>query len=180
MADDSGGLTIEVAKTGRARCRTCRQPIEKGTLRFGEEQPSAFGEGMQWTWHHVLCAAKKKPKQLKDALAKFDGEVPDRAEIDKLLEEGDKKASAFPYAERAPTGRSKCQQCDTPIEKGALRIAIEREVEVGGMVRPGAGYLHAKCAMEYTADESLLDLVRGNSKGLTEADLDELAEQLDG
>jgi poly [ADP-ribose] polymerase len=173
------GVTIELAKTGRARCRTCRQAIDKGTLRFGEEQPSAFSEGTQWVWHHLACAAKKKPQLVRDALAKFDGDVPGRDEIDKLLAEADKKATTFPYAERAPTGRSKCQHCDASIEKGTLRIAVERDVEVGGMMRQGAGYLHPKCAVEHTGDEHLMDLVRANSKALSPAELDELAEQLD-
>src|SRR6185503_7924367 len=124
--------TIEAAKTGRARCRSCRQPIEKGTLRFGEEQPSAFAEGMQWVWYHLACAAKKKPVQVRAALDAFTGEVPNRAELDALMAEGDKTATVFPHAERAPTGRSKCQQCHEPIEKGALRVAVEREVEAGG------------------------------------------------
>ena len=51
--------TIETAKTGRAKCRACRQPIEKGALRFGEEQPSAFAEGLQMAWYHLACAAKQ-------------------------------------------------------------------------------------------------------------------------
>src|SRR5262245_58026865 len=109
--------TIEVAKTGRARCRICREPIEKDTLRFGQEQPSAFAEGMQWVWHHLTCAAKKKPVQVRAALDTFGGEVPDRAALEALMAEGDKTASVFPYAERAPTGRSKCLHCREPIDK---------------------------------------------------------------
>src|SRR3954468_14471819 len=100
--------TLEGAKTGRARCRICRQHIAKDTLRFGEEQPSAFAEGLQWVWHHLNCAAAKKPVPVRSALAAFAGEVPGRAELDALLAEGDKTATVFPYAERAPTGRSKC------------------------------------------------------------------------
>src|SRR5688572_23890164 len=97
--------TIEIVKTGRAKCRTCRQSIEKGALRFGEEQPSAFTEGMQMVWHHLLCAAGKKPVQLKAALDAFEGEVPDRPALDAAMAEADKTATVFPYAERAATGR---------------------------------------------------------------------------
>jgi hypothetical protein len=166
--------TIEVAKTGRARCRTCRQAIEKGGLRFGEEQPSAFGEGMQWMWHHLACAAKKRPVQVRSALAAFPGEVPERAELEAALAEADETATVFPHAERAATGRSKCLQCREPIEKGTLRVAVEREVEVGGMARPGTGYLHAKCTRQFLDVPDLVRVLRGNSRGLDDADLAEL------
>jgi poly [ADP-ribose] polymerase len=166
--------TIEVAKTGRSRCRVCRQPIEKGALRYGEEQPSAFAEGMQMVWHHLTCAAKKKPVGVRTALAAFTGDVPNREELEALMSEGDKTATVFPYAERAPTGRSKCQHCHEVIEKGQLRVAVEREIEAGAMARAGVGYLHAACAVEYIEDENLLATLRQNSRGLAEADFAEL------
>jgi hypothetical protein len=173
--------TIEVAKTGRAKCRTCRQAIEKDALRFGEEQPSAFTEGMQMVWHHLACAAKTKPVQVKSALDAFGGEVPDRAELDKLMAEADQTATVFPYAERASTGRSKCLHCKEPIEKGAWRVATEREVEFGGMARAGAGYLHPACAAEFLEkEEDLMAALRKNSRGLADADLADLEQQVAG
>jgi poly [ADP-ribose] polymerase len=169
---------IEVAKTGRARCRSCRQTIDKGALRFGEEQPSAFAEGMQMVWHHLACAAGKRPAQVREALARFEGEVPGRAEVEKLLAEADEKVVAFPRAERAPTGRSKCLQCQEPIAKDALRVAVEREVEVAGMTRTGAGYLHPGCAREYTGTDDLLAQLVKNSRNLGDADREELSRAL--
>jgi hypothetical protein len=170
---------IEAAKTGRARCVACRKPIEKGALRFGEEQPSAFAEGLQWFWYHLPCAASKKPVGVRSALAAFEGEVPGRAEIEALLAEADQTASVYPYAERAATGRSKCQHCREPIEKGTLRVAIERELEYAGMGRTGAGYLHPKCAPAYLeGQEDLPAALRRNSRGLNEADVDELERDL--
>ena len=166
--------TIEAAKTGRARCNACRQPIEKGGLRFGEERPSAFGEGMQWFWYHLPCAARKKPAQLRGALAAFDGEVPGRGELDAAIAEADQAPSVFPYAEHAPTGRSSCLQCREPIEKAALRVATEREV---GMGRTGAGYLHPRCAGQHLKPEDVAAVVR-NSRGLSDADVAELQRQL--
>ena len=117
---------IEVAKTGRARCRTCRQAIDKGALRFGEEQPSAFSDDMQMAWHHLACAARKKPAPVREALSQFQGEVPGRDEIEKLLAEADETAVAFPHAERAPTGRSSCLQCREPIAGCAWSCSVRR------------------------------------------------------
>jgi poly [ADP-ribose] polymerase len=170
--------TIEVAKTGRARCRACRQPIEKGSLRFGEEQPSQFAEGMQWAWYHLPCATRKKPVQVKAALDAFAGDVPDRAALLASLAEADTTASVHPYAERAPTARSRCLQCREPIEKGSLRVATERELEAMG--RPGVGYLHPRCAREYLEEADLPAALRRNSRGLSEADLAELDRELAG
>jgi poly [ADP-ribose] polymerase len=170
--------TVEAAKTGRAKCRSCREPIEKGSLRFGEEQPSAFAEGLQWVWYHLTCAAKKRPTKVREALAAFEGEVPDRAELDRLLAEADETATTTPYAERAPTGRSKCQHCEQPIEKGTLRVAFERELEVGGMARAGVGFLHSSCAAKYLDQEmDLLATLRKNSRGLSDSDVAELEQQ---
>ena len=169
---------IEVAKTGRARCRTCRQTIDKGALRFGEEQPSPFSDDMQMAWHHLACAARKKPAQVREALSQFPGQVDGRDEIEKLLADADETVVAFPHVERAPTGRSSCLQCREPIEKAALRVAVQREVDVAGMARMGAGYLHPGCAPEFTGTDGLLALLLKNSRKLGDADRDELARAL--
>lgn len=170
--------TIEIAKTGRARCRGCRQPIEKGALRFGEEQPSQFAEGMQWAWYHLPCAAKSKPVPLKAAMDAFGGEIPDRAAIEAAMAEADESPSVYPYAERAPTARSRCLQCREPIDKGALRVATERELEAMG--RPGTGYLHPRCAAQYIEHDDLPTAIRKNSRGLGDADFAELERELAG
>jgi poly [ADP-ribose] polymerase len=168
--------TIEVAKTGRARCRACREAIEKGSLRFGEEQPSAFAEGMQMVWYHLACAARKKPVQVKAALDAYPGEVPDREALLSSAAEADETASVYPYAERAPTARSRCLQCREPIDKGTLRVATERELEAMG--RPGTGYLHPRCAGAYLEEADLPAALRKNSRGLSENDFAELDREL--
>ena len=169
---------IEVAKTGRARCRSCRKTIDKGALRFGEEQPSAFTEGVQMAWSHLACAARKRPAQVREALSRFEGEVPGRDEVEKLLSEADEDVVAHPHAERAPTGRSKCLHWEEPISKDALRVAVEREVDVAGMTRTSAGYLHPRCAQEYTGTNDLLALLLKNSRKLGDADREELTRAL--
>jgi hypothetical protein len=169
-------VTIETAKTGRAKCRACRQAIEKDTLRFGEEQPSAFADGMQMAWYHLACAAKRRPVQVKAALDAFEGEVPDRAALEAAMAEADTEASDYPFAERAPTARSRCLQCREAIDKGTLRVATERELEAMG--RPGTGYLHPRCAPAYLESEDLAARLRRNSRGLSAADFEELEREL--
>ena len=64
------------------------------------------------------------------------------------LAKGRGKPGGFPYADKAPTGRAKCMQCEEPIAKDSIRVAVEREIDTGSMVTRGAGYLHPKCVAE--------------------------------
>jgi len=142
---------IEEAKSNRAACRGCREKIQKGELRMGDEVVNAFssGDDPSFQWYHLSCAANKKPKELKAALAEYPGEVPGRAELEETLAKAPAPRGArktFPYAERAASGRSKCVECGEAIEKGEMRVAIEREVDTGAFVTTGAGYLHPRCA----------------------------------
>lgn len=170
---------IEIAKSGRAGCRTCRNPIPKGELRFGEETPNQFGDAgdMSFRWHHMKCAAQKLPTELRGALADFTGDVPDRAELDKLMAEAEaNKPPPFPYGDRAPSGRAKCLACGETIPKGALRVAIERDIERGMTVTKGAGYLHPACAAAYVEEQGgthdkLTEELRTNTR-LSPPDLD--------
>ena len=175
---------IEAAKSARATCRTCREKIEKGQLRFGHQTANAFDPGgpPSHMWHHLLCGAKRHPLEVKTALAAFSAEVPNRAEIEAILAAAPKSRGLdrppFPYSERAATGRSKCLACQQPIDKGTLRIAIEREVETGMFTSRGAGYLHPRCAVEHLKDPELRPKLRLNSHELVDADFVELEQGL--
>lgn len=171
---------IEEAKSGRASCRTCKKTIAKGELRLGVETQTQFSDTPSLQWHHVLCAATKLPVELQAALAEYPGEVPNRAELEAAMAEAAKKGAAkpagFPYVDRAPTGRAKCMQCEQPIEKGAFRVAVERELTIGANVTHGAGYLHPACVAENLENaggsvEDLIEGLRANSR-LPEGELD--------
>jgi hypothetical protein len=174
---------IEAAKTGRASCRSCKKTIEKGDLRLGEEVPNAFSPGeMTYNWHHVTCAAQKKPAALKQALETTEVDVPNREELSKTIEEcmKNEKPTTFPYAESAPTARSTCIGCSEKIEKGAWRVAVENEVDTGMFVRKGAGYLHAGCAVEYTGGDAneLFEQLKAHSSNLNPQQLQSLESEL--
>lgn len=170
---------IEAAKSGRASCRTCKQPIAKGELRVGEEVPNQFSEGeMTYQWHHLPCAAQKKPAVLKQALETTTVDVPDK---DQLLQSAqasgkNEKPSTFPYAEHAPTSRASCLSCQERIEKGDLRVAVENEVN--GFMRPG--YLHPACAPDHTEQTAgkLFAQVKANSLNLDDKELERLQAEM--
>lgn len=177
--------TVEIAKTGRARCRTCGEGIAKGEVRFGEEVANAFSDsgGMSFYFHHLRCAAKKKPAQLREALKLYAGEIPERDEIERLVRENESKQrpSAMPYAERAPSARSHCGECHTIIAKSALRIALPREQ--GGpptMMPETPRYFHVGCVKAALKEAPLevLAQIRHNSPALKQEDIDELEHAL--
>jgi hypothetical protein len=178
---------IEVSPSGRATCKTCATAIPKGELRFGEAYSSQFADEA-FRWHHLNCAAKKLPHQLAEALPTFTGEIPNRAELDATLEEAKKnvkvktKPKDFPHADKAPTGRAKCIACEQPIEKGAIRVAVEREVDTGAFTTKGAGYLHPACAggwaEENDAGEDFAAQVLANTSGFSPEETAELTKAL--
>lgn len=181
------GDLIEESKSNRATCRTCRQKIDKGVLRFGEETVNTFSSdgGTSFFWHHLTCAAGKVPAKVQGALKVFTGAIPEREKLEAILAAPPKATArsgapkaAYPYAEKASTGRSKCMQCDEAIAKDTWRVAVEREVDTGTFTSTGPGYLHPGCAAEYTGDEALLPKIKANTAGLSDEDVSALGAEL--
>src|SRR5262249_31394419 len=118
---------------------------------------------------------------LRSTLGSFEGiNAEQRAELDKLMTEADaKKPPPYPHADKAPTGRARCQGCGESIAKGEIRIAFEREIERGMQMTKGAGYLHPKGAAAHleqsgTSHDDLTEALRANTRDLSEAEMDKL------
>lgn len=56
-------FAVELAKTGRAKCKKCKCPIDKDTLRLAKLMSNPFGEGKIKAWHHVTCLFEVFAKQ---------------------------------------------------------------------------------------------------------------------
>jgi Poly(ADP-ribose) polymerase and DNA-Ligase Zn-finger region len=165
---------IEPASSGRAKCRRCREKIDKGALRFGERVPNAFGEGEATLWYHLACAAEKRPEKLAAALREHAGEPLELGELERAIADGveNPKLSAVVRAEHAPTGRARCQHCREKIDKDVLRVAYERDEEPMGMA--SVSYVHATCAAAHFGRSGLVAKLERTSPGLDDADRDEL------
>ncbi len=170
---------IEPAPSGRAKCRGCQQKIEKGDLRFGEAIPNPFGDGETLHYYHPRCAALKRPENFENLLQQTEVDVPNRDELAGLAHLGVEhpRLARFARAERAPSGRARCQGCRKLIEKDVLRLVLERIEE--GMVS-GSGFVHVECAKIYAGTtESVLARVEDMSPKLDAADFDEVKRLLE-
>ena len=180
---------IEAASSGRAKCRSCDQPIAKGELRFGERQPNAFGEGEMTLWFHLPCAAYSRPEpflELQSAAPADTGTdagsaaalaaVPE-AQLEQLTEAArfgiaHRRVPRLHGAERATSGRAHCRSCRELIAKGEWRLPLVFFEDY--RFSPG-GYVHARCARNYFETTAILDRVRHFSPQLREAELAEVA-----
>jgi hypothetical protein len=170
---------FERATSGRAKCRGCGRPIERGSLRFGERLPNPFAEGEQTLWFHPACAAYKRPEPVLEALRAAIEPVPDGAWLEAEAQRGEshRRLARANRAERAPSGRARCRSCREPIAKGAWRISLV--YFEGGMFEDG-GYIHAGCALAYLGTADVVDRLRHFTQDLTPTDLADLEAALRG
>jgi len=168
--------TIEIAPTGRAKCRACMASIAKGERRFGERLPNPFSDdgGEMTHWFHLACAAFARPEPLIETLDASTEAIADR---DLLLHEArlgveHRRLPRVRAAGRATSARAACRSCKEPIAKDAWRIALVYYED--GRFSP-SGFIHARCARAYLETTEVMPRVRHFSPELTEADLQEIA-----
>ena len=139
---------IEVATTGRARCRACRRGIAKGEERFAEAAPNPVAEGETQHYYHVACAAERRPQAFAALVSSLD---PARAELASWLAAAQlatahHRLERLGVLERAKSARANCRSCRELIEKDAWRVALQ-PIEDG---RLGAwGFVHLRCVAAY-------------------------------
>jgi hypothetical protein len=150
---------IEIASSGRAKCRGCERKIGKDELRFGERQPNMFGEGEMTLWFHLTCASYKRPEPFLEALASRHEGLENRDALASAAELGiaHRRLPRLNGAERAPTGRARCRSCRELIDRGAWRIPLVFYEEF--RFEP-SGFIHAGCAREYFGTTDLVERAR--------------------
>ena len=180
---------IEGARSSASKCKTCRRKISKGALRLGVLVDGFYGPG--YMWHHLECAAKRQLDKVEEAYAEQAWkhakaqpvDVPEIESLRELKQKADEKRESrreLPYLEVDPSGRARCKQCSEAIEKGSLRVVLEKEVRFGDQVRVGPMTVHLRCvqlAIEeedvVTKAEGLGDALRENSRGIETGSLEE-------
>ena len=169
---------IEPASTGRSKCRGCGEAIAAGVLRFGETVPNAFGEGDARHWFHLDCGAFRRPEPFLGALESTTATIDDAERLRGHARSGleRERLTRINGAERDKSGRAQCRSCKAAIAKGAWRIPLVFHEE--GRFMP-SGFVHAGCAQAYFETADVMARVQRFAKGLTEADLAEIASELE-
>lgn len=164
---------IEIATSSRAKCGVCRKAIAKGEHRFVEKVLDPYEDDeYALLSYHLQCAAEKRPFKLSPILARHKAELPDRACLEATIKVACPRQllERVLYANRAPTGRAKCQHCRTPIEKNALRLVVALD----DPLHAGTAFVHATCARAYVGTERLAAHLKARSAKLSKADWTEL------
>ena len=147
---------IELATSGRSRCRACRRAIDKGGERFAEAVPNPVADGESQHYYHLDCAAERRPKAFAALLPTLDPPRPDLAPLglNAQLALEHPRLERLGVLERAKSARAACRRCRDSIDKGAWRLALQ-PIEEG---RLGAwGFIHLTCAGAYTGIKPSLD-----------------------
>jgi hypothetical protein len=55
---------MEVAKSGRSKCRYCHEPIPNGAKRFGRYTFDDRAGKAIWTWYHPTCGQTQYPEEM--------------------------------------------------------------------------------------------------------------------
>jgi hypothetical protein len=169
---------FEAAPTGRAKCRGCGKPIDKGTIRFGERIPNPFAEGEATLWFHPLCGAYKRPEAMLEALEQNRAAAPEADALERAARgnAAQRRLQRIDGAERSPTGQAKCRHCHEPIAKGDWRLRLVFYEE--GRFSP-SGFVHLRCREPYFETKDVLAPALHFSPGLSEDDRAELRRTLE-
>uniref|UniRef100_T1IQQ9 Poly [ADP-ribose] polymerase n=1 Tax=Strigamia maritima TaxID=126957 RepID=T1IQQ9_STRMM len=155
MSDDLP-YRAEYAKSGRASCKSCKAPIQKGSLRLAVmiQQPN---------WFHFDCFfGRSRPKTVGD-IAHFDQlRWEDQEKIKKAVEAtgtalvksqlSSKKESADFSTEYAKSSRSICRGCSEKITKNLVRISKKDFEGEAARFGPADLWYHVDCFVSNRED----------------------------
>ncbi|VFQ91204.1 unnamed protein product [Cuscuta campestris] len=155
MANPQKPWKAEYAKSSRSSCKTCKNPIDKETLRLGKMVQATQFDGLMPMWNHASCILRKA-KQIKttddvEGLESLRWE--DQEKIRKYVESDESSSApslvAMEYGvETSPTSRATCKCCNAKIMKGEVRISSKAK----GQAARSLAWHHAKCFVDMSPD----------------------------
>ncbi|MFW9854834.1 MAG: hypothetical protein ACFFFG_07220 [Candidatus Thorarchaeota archaeon] len=174
MPDETGrSPLVEYSKSGRAGCRGCREKIEKGAVRIGIPSTFSRGNGQEiqtYQYYHPRCLLPDQMRKYLDELrtqiiplsmlsaADKKQALVDLEDISTYQDQGQLKPRP-PYFEISKSGRGKCHECRSKIEKGIIRV-VRREGEVqlpDGRQILGKNLYHTDCFFRTSSEDPVED-----------------------
>ncbi len=161
---------IEKAKSGRAKCRTCGEKIEKGVYRFGEEVNTY--DHPSFRYHHLECVAKINPVELDKVLNNTKEDISNKEELKALIVKSKKK---FIYGESYDyPGKLRCYYCGERIHENLIIVQEEGSFTT----ERRETYIHVACARHAIDDDNIIETIKENKYKLKEKQMNEIIDIL--
>ncbi|KAJ3165282.1 Poly [ADP-ribose] polymerase 1 [Geranomyces variabilis] len=159
---EAGDFVVEYAKSGRAKCQSCRTSIAQGAVRVGQVVQGFNFDGVSTQWHHPHCLTKK-PAAKRLCGGNLHGlsglRWADQEQFIKTFPAAGGGPAANPHGlqvDFAKSNRSACKGCQKSIDLGQLRIGVPVEEEVGGAKKfhlAVPAWHHPQCFFQYHAEK---------------------------
>lgn len=163
--DEPLPFRCEYAKSGRAKCTKCKEPIEKDVVRLAIMVRSPFFDGRVPKWHHYECFFQRHLPKGPSDIGQFENlKYEDQKRIEESISNGGiskttvkgagkkRKAEVVNNAvkdfsvEYAKSAKSKCKLCDASLAKQELRIGkMDYESEDAARFGPLNRWFHVDC-----------------------------------
>ncbi|KAJ3177406.1 Poly [ADP-ribose] polymerase 1 [Geranomyces variabilis] len=159
---EAGDFVVEYAKSGRAKCQSCRTSIAQGAVRAGTVVQGFNFDGLTTQWQHPHCltkkpAAKRLCQDNLHGLSNLRWE--DQEEFIKAFPAAGGGPAANPHGlqvDFAKSSRSTCKGCQKSIDQGQMRIGVAVDEEVGVARKfhlAVPAWHHPECFFEYHAQK---------------------------
>lgn len=137
--DEEKPFAVERAKSGRAKCKKCKCPIEKDTVRIAKLVANPFTDGKMKAWHHLTCLfevfAKQRAstKRIDDPAEDVSGwedlSKEDRAIVLRMIEEFEKDSKNHTPKGKAVEARKRKSDIGTKSDPSPSKKTKEKEKE---------------------------------------------------
>ena len=161
--EDEKPFAVERAKTGRAKCKKCKCPIDKDTVRIAKLMANPFADGKMKAWHHLSCLFEVFAKQ-RASTKRIDDPEQDISGWDDLCDE-DKDAilqkieefeNSCPSKTKAAANESTCSKKRKVVDSSSPKKKSKQSKDEG----PTSSSVDQKSNSSTKAEE----VSRGSSK----------------
>jgi len=120
--------SVEHAKSGRAKCKRCKEPIAKDSLRIGSSYDR--GDFVTTGWRHLACQVKPKALGEANEIEGYDElEDDEKALVDLIFEPGYKPAGGTPKKKKTKKRAADDDDGASPSKKKRTLTPEERELQ---------------------------------------------------